>query len=553
MAIEIAETCSQLESRFEEAGRILGGTQNVLAHFIQSLTQLSAALDGEVTSATIRDLLVTADELRALPGRHSHRSGQLLNLSKTNSALRRPVQEMQRQLKQLRVFAFNIKITSSGIGIDGGDFVAFADSMQDQIDLGAGELANFVAHLDDIDCQMGAALAAEGSIGHQSNTLVPALPERLTQDARSIEMHHRSVARIAVSTAEVAQGIQNKIAAAVAALQIGDTTRQRLEHVQTALGLAKARAESLPAGSDAPNRLMQCVLHMLADQMSDIADEFSREVSRLSENLSGLAADSSEILDLREAALSTGEAQGQLNNLADSISQALTLLKNLQSATDMSDTVFRSTRSAVKNLNRRIVAIRSVREDIHMMSINTHLRCNRLGEVGMPLSVIALELTSHARQLEASAKTATERLWELEQLDRNGETARMPAVQFDGTALGESVQRLKHANSVVEGDLMDLSANSKTLTAYLADAKLWAIRGRELADMLNGRASGLRELVDFSITATEDIVGAFQQVMDEVAEIYTMARERDLHARYAQLPENARSPVPSDDLMDVLF
>src|SRR5262249_20179765 len=142
----------------------------------------------------------------------------------------------------------------------------------------------------------------------------------------------------------------------------------------------------------------------------------------------------------------TGEARKRLDNLAGGIAQAVGLVRNVRSTTESVDAFSTSTRDAIKALIGRVAVIHAVRQDIQMMSTNTHLRCNRLGEVGKPLGVIATELSTHARKLETSANATLDSLRGLDSLVVN-EGGRLAGDEvLDEARLELSAQQLRSAN-----------------------------------------------------------------------------------------------------------
>jgi hypothetical protein len=549
IAAQLDTVRNQIETRFADAGSLLADTLDVIGRLIEALNRLSGALTAETATETMRNLLATADGLHALPERYAQRQAHLMKLSEAGDALRGPVEEMRRLLKYLRVFTLNVKITSGGIETAAEDFAAFADSMLAQLDVGGGQLTEFYDQLNEIDRQLRTTLTAERSLSAQCVVLIPHAPDRLAADARSVDVHHKSVAQIAASTAALAQKIQGRVGEALAALQIGDITRQRIEHVQTGLKVLSDVSTAVDTQGDARDRLSRPVLHMLADQMSDISADFAQQVERLTRNLSGLASDSSEVLRLREVAGGTGQARGQLDDLADSIAQAVTLVRDLRSATESADAFSRSTRSTVEGLMQRVATIRSVREDIQMMSTNTHLRCNRLGEPGKPLGVIASELTSHARQLEASADITLGFLRELDAIASVDAPSSASGGTLDEYKLEDSARLLRAANDVVEKDIHGLAGSGAGLAATLAQTQRRLDFGRELGGLLDAATNQLAEMAGPDARVCEDIATQFAEVMDRTAVVYTMARERVVHAAHAPLrAEVALAPAESADI-----
>jgi hypothetical protein len=65
--------------------------------------------------------------------------------------------------------------------------------------------------------------------------LLPAVPNGLTASAADVAAYHHQIKQVATDAIAFACDVQEKVGASLAALQIGDITRQRIEHAQKAL------------------------------------------------------------------------------------------------------------------------------------------------------------------------------------------------------------------------------------------------------------------------------------------------------------------------------
>jgi hypothetical protein len=96
--------------------------------------------------------------------------------------------------------------------------------------------------------------------------------------------------------AAIARDIQTKVGKALMALQIGDITRQRIEHVQLGIEVAARAAATSDLSAEARNRAERRLLHLIADQMADTASDFEVEAAKVTRNLTGMAADTAQIM-----------------------------------------------------------------------------------------------------------------------------------------------------------------------------------------------------------------------------------------------------------------
>jgi hypothetical protein len=539
-----------IEERFAHAGMTLEQALEVVGALIGSLGRLASLIDGGAVEATTASLLQTADQLNDLPETHAERRSQLTQLEEFSSLLRRQVGEMRVTLKYLRVFALNVKVTAAGSSLSANLFDGFADDMSSRIDLGADELGHFDHQLEQLEGQLADALAFEQALAQQCERLLPDVPDRLARDASAMALYHRRVGDTAKAVAEVARSIQSKVARALSALQIGDITRQRIEHVQSGLEVVD-RWTAEQADGEAADRLRRRVLQMLTDQLADAAEDFSRESAKMLGHLSAVATDAGEILRLQQQTL---KSEGGLRGLEVSVGHAVSLVSDVQSAVSSAETVGTLATATVDHLAQRIDAIRSVKEDIHRMAMNTSLRCSRLGDTGKPLNVIAFELGTHANHLETYAGSAMQSLGRLRTVAADMATQR-EARQAQGLdqatgRLDGAVVRLRSAADLVDRDLAKLAAEGNGMAQTLTRTTVRLNLEEELGQGLRQATSVLGGLAGDSTTDVSDLAAPFGGVMAEIARLYTMARERTVHARH--VGECAVDPEPSPD-ENVLF
>jgi hypothetical protein len=230
------ETARQVvETRFLEAGDVLSRAVDGVGSLIAALDAIRANLDAETVTATTGELVQAAETLKSLPDSLDTRRDRISELVKFSDGLGGRIGEMRQHLAYLRVFAINIKITSGGIAAAGPEFAIFAQEIYDCIEMGGGQLDALNTDLMGLDHTLRGALAHELDLAKSCASLLPAVPDALTASAAAIAEHHTRIASVAVTVAALARDVQKKVGGGLAALQVGDSTRQRIEHVQAGL------------------------------------------------------------------------------------------------------------------------------------------------------------------------------------------------------------------------------------------------------------------------------------------------------------------------------
>ncbi|MCC4294312.1 hypothetical protein [Brevundimonas aurantiaca] len=564
--IDQLETARALiESRFSDAGGRLAGSLEMVGRLIESLDRLEVTLDAKSVSDTTQDLLSTAEGLNALPEAQRDRIAYFANIKVAGAQLQANIESMRTTLRYLRAFALNVKITAGSTIRASDEFAGFAERMCSQLDLGVGQLDELADQLTDLSTRLQQALEFEQTLSGKYAALIPAVPDRLAVDARAIQEQHTQIADVARSIAAIARDIQTKVSKALMALQIGDITRQRIEHVQLGLRVASRLAAQSDLAEEARDRAERRLLHMLAAQMSDIAADFEAEAVKVTQSLNGMAADTAQILAVN--ALGGRGGKGGLRELEESLGHAGLLVGDVTAAMANAHRISNETVSAVEALSRRVGAIQGVKRDIQQMAINSSLRSNRLGDIGKPLSVIAIELSSHAGQLEEEADLTLSSLNALAGVANDRQAGGDQDGRVDAGRLNGVRSRLRQAADVVEHDLSGLSdqgaATARSLTVAAEQLGLKA----DMGDALHAAAAALVEAAGPEVDDLSQIEAALDEAMNEIGRCYTMARERLIHAEYA-VPKDAApegeeaqaetaaveaAPAEADEFADLLF
>ncbi|UAL10135.1 hypothetical protein [Caulobacter segnis] len=530
-----------VESRFLEAGDVLSRAVEGVGALIAGLDSMRGNLDADTVTTTTADLARAAESLKSLPDSLGQRRERVAELVKFGDRLGACIEEMRQHLAYLRVFAINIKITSGGIAAAGPEFAIFAQEIYDCIELGRTQLDAFAGELSSLDHTLRGALVHEQGLARDCVALLPAVPDALTASASAIAAHHGRIVEVALSVATLARDVQKKVGSGLAALQIGDITRQRIEHVQAGLQYLDQSAEIAALAAEPRARAHAFMHRLLGAQLTATAEDFHREVSRIGQNVIGMAADAAELLRLRD--LASGQAPGQtdgaetnfLRDLEGNVGQALELVGDMTAGEQAAEDVSRSAAVSARDLSERIAGIQNIRADVQMMALNTTLKCSRIGETGKPLGVIAIELRQHAIHLEKSAGLTTSALEGLfaaaeslgqREAVQDGEDGKAAAA---ANVLSDAVARIGKAGDGVETALTAVARQGAEVVDMLRRASQRFDFHKQIGSVLDEAAGQLLNLAGEGEIATDDIAAALRPTVDRLAKQYTMAQEREVH------------------------
>ncbi len=340
----------------------------------------------------------------------------------------------------------------------------------------------------------------------------------------TIREHGQSVSRLAAEISCLASGIHAKVGQALIALQIGDTTRQRIEHIQSGFELI--------AGSDEPPlepgaRVLRdnLVHHLALAQLTDLTDQFTTEASRVSEKLLGLSDDARDVLRLKSM-FSEGQTSDFLRNLENSVGEVRKIVAQVSEVNDNAEATGRSAAGTAEALLGDVEAIRTVKTDILYMSLNTSIRCCHMGTAGLPMNVIAVELRTTSDALEIVSDNTVTNLDELA-----GLAAQMAASEpsgAKGARLDGAVKSIRAAGDTAETNLVAVNTESMKVAEAIENLGAYSNFHADLCALLDEACAELAELAGSRVAETER-VSAIEATLETIFKSYSMSRERDVH------------------------
>ena len=283
----LALLAAGLDTRFVQAGSTLATGIEAVDRVIAALDGITSALDAKMADDAVDSLETTARHLAALPAAQQARAVKLGAVAGAARAVNALVMDMHEVLRVLRIYGTNIKIAAAGES----DFVGFVDGMAERLGLGEQHLDAFLGRLKDLTTGIGGVQQAERLLATECARVVPAVPLRLAANAADLRGHIGRQADMARRVAGIARDMQQRIGIVLGALQIGDITRQRLEHVVAALEMLAARERAAAADPAIEVVVGDQVHRLLAAQLLASADEFEREAALLLGSLTAMGPD----------------------------------------------------------------------------------------------------------------------------------------------------------------------------------------------------------------------------------------------------------------------
>src|SRR5690606_24298764 len=385
-----------------------------------------------------------------------------------------------------------------------------------------------------------------------------ALANRVQSCLADMTERRHAAAAGSVETSRLSMQIAGRVAAAVSAMQIGDTTRQRVEHVEAALATMDALA-----GDDAA--ALPLLSHLQASLLESAADAFDGEVVTAGRALEELATDAGGIVGHSRALY--GDADGGANSsiaaLGAELRLATTILRRCEAERAQLDAIAAEVGRTVAILLDHVEAVQDIEFSMRLVSLNAAVKCAQLGPRGRALDVIAHQLRQLTGETVVSADAAMATLEEAAGL----------AEAFVGSATSEATSQVARLEEEARASIDLLATVDRRLSDALASLAEDAPQAASLLQSAAGEF-GAHAAISAALAAASErlrqeaaeipppeVLVRSAALFDQLRSRYTMDSERRLHDELTGTKPTAAVAAPHDkvdeevdeDALDALF
>ena len=528
---------ARIEKTFLEGGEVLVSVMELVNGLISILDRMTNSLNAEAASDTTQTLSRSVDELAKLPETETIRQNGFEKLSSMCGLTTGHIADISETIRYLTTFVITVKIAGAGLS----ELTGFADEIRERIQHGADEVARFAKNLEAMRGQLAKARSLSAHTQSDFGDQIPSLIAGLTKNADLIHKQNSEMAAIAGEVKKIAQAIQMKIASVLSALQIGDITRQRIEHIQSTLELVDRLSETTEGASLTDEELfvLQDVIARLCHaQMTETAADFQRDCGRIMASISSFTQDASEILSLRDdlvRKLMSGDSN-IYQQMEVGITEACALCEQVQDSSTEADRVVRSVTQSAQELMRGIEVLRSIKTEIHYMALNSNLHCSKLGERGRSVAVVSGEMRIFAAKLEEPADAIVSELTSVE------DTTRILAEKSDGLTtdltapLGDILKTISSAKAQLDEGVDALAEEGQQVFSRISAAVVKLDFESELGDIFNQCCDIAAKLPLGDGADASSFAEKYDGLNATIYKLYTMQQERDLHLNYLPMP-----------------
>ncbi|KQM92065.1 hypothetical protein [Sphingomonas sp. Leaf226] len=552
---ELASVASGLDQRFVDAGRSLERAYDTVGNLIGSLESVTNALDRDAADRAVATMQANADQLASLPARQKTRQHSLDILQQASGTVQTEIGRVDRTLDLLKICGQYLKVAAAGAH----GFAEFADAMVAELDVSEREIHVISKEVGQLASTVPCVVDVNRVLASECARLCPHVPDKLAADAIGLQQNQIEAARRAETIATIARDIRSKLSAAHGALQIGDITRQRLEHVAQACSLLGTAVDELNRAGDpaAASALEGQVMAMLAAQVADAAADLQKESRLLGGNFRAIATQVATMVAPHESSGVERTSDGAfLQLLEQSVADVDAVTAQLRDA-DMRSTELGSEASAtVRRLGERLTTIHRVTSGVRIMAWNSDLRSFRMGREGDGLARIATEIRCAVNTLEAvSASIASA----FEQLNDAANAIGSPPDGDEATAgsLPEALAVIRAGALLTRQGMSGLDRDAGAIHDIVAEMTSTLDCETAFAEPLARINAKPDALAMPLVEASQSISATGEQLFHAINALYTMARERQVHARFSPSQDQPEAEVAAmseeDDDCDGLF
>jgi hypothetical protein len=557
----ISQTFAPCELTCLDVGARLGAAIPGLSDLSGLFEKLSQSLESEELRGAGLDLQTVAGQIEATANELSGESRALADLVALNLSIAERIAGLSESGRTIAMLVFNVKIEAASLSDTGEDMHSFVEGLHQLAQRAQQALGQYrLTHGKLYDLLQDSSEAQKHfQESHQARLL--SIASEIATSVAVVVDRRRETADALSEIGAQSQRVGVQIGQCVMALQVGDSTCQRIEHVRRALRLAAQRLEEGAAddvwaecrgASDrqSQNVAVAWICRLQSRQLGAALGKFTDEMDTIAAALQGLLADSDVLAKRDRALFGSGGGGGDsfLATLERRLEAARAIMDECRQARAIVDRAAAAVGATMADLERRTAGLSEIIVDVTMIGTNALLKSSRLGERGKGLSVIARELRSYAAKIVEGIEELPAALREVAAF----------VERFSEAGRARGADHLSALDERMLGAIGSFKASGKAMTDALTRLEREMTAVGALLGEAAGRLAGGRDDVETSLRgAVVDIDALAAEIHDSdkwwaacadfldgaLRGAYTMASERQIHAAFLA---EAGSDAPFD-------
>lgn len=557
LAERLAIAQQRIERSFLEGGSVLIAVMEAVSGLTKSLDSLTSLFDPQSTLKVLDGMTQAVGGLADLPAAADSKQVAFTSIAVLCDSVYKNVEDMREIIRYLRTIAITVKITGASIP----EFSGFADEIRERIQSVSEEVDRFAGQLSAMRGRLADATKSSDGVIRDFSATIPLLVANLDQGSIALTDQQRRMSETANELKTITGSIQMKIGTILSALQIGDITRQRIEHVMTSLEYYQefmASDEILSIDGTQLACLEKAIKALAKAQLEESVAEFHQQCSSIAGTIASFTADASQVMSLRDelAGGKPGVEGNILTQMQMDLSHAAELSHQVLDRTHDLDAVVSSVDKSTLALINGIAAIRRIKLDIFYMALNSNLACTKLGEGGRAVNVVSGELRVFADRLEGPAEDMVLTMKEIE--TAKATLTATAVASGNGDPLSEARLAIDAAAQAMSVGLASLSREGESVFGSIERAIRTLDFRSDLGDVLDDCLAMAASNDNSSDALVGEENAAINGLSSRIFSIYTMAQEREIHRLFLPMSCAAAGPEveigsSDDDLFGELF
>ncbi|MEI6986614.1 MAG: hypothetical protein WCK65_10830 [Rhodospirillaceae bacterium] len=535
----------RIDSFFLPLESVFLSTGSRLRDLHGTVSQLSDAIDFAGSLFSSPDMVGMLDELadaaRNIVAMRKQRGGLAATLGQmitATGAMIGSLNALGRIMNHSLVLAINAKIEASQLVCTGNDFTVFTRDIARLAKAGGETIAAVRQELSGLR----AAATKAQTLQHEFETKeLPKLDQVAERLAVSVQGLRCSQVRAEQGAREIPAQLRalfGHISNLVSSLQVYDTTRQRLEHIEQALGLAAVMIEAEGESSMDPQQ-QQVFVNGIAElqslQLVHASEHYHDAVSNVGRSVAAMAQGVPAVAELCQRSFGGGDS-GSLLDINHDLDQASQVFANFIAIRHQAAGSLELVVKAAAQASELMRSLNSVSGDMRLMGLNAAIKCGNMGYIGRALSVIAQELQSYATLTRDHVQIVTGHLGQISSSGRDiVSTDKVDAGEIDAEALKQEIDRVVSRLQITGKGLVQALERIATSSQSVVTQTQAAEEGfSRKADCRLAMGDSERELKALARDTNTGLTGAAleearRDVLAFTESHYTMASERSVH------------------------
>jgi len=550
----LAAPRDRIESTFVAVGARLTEGAGMLNRISKVFEALPAELESPELGEASSRLAEVGRRAQSISGSFATEQADLAQLVKVVAAADYPISDLRRAVKMMSIVAINARVVAASVVGDSDDFDVFTHDIAKLSESASATIQEFTTVYRRLTEEVELAARQRGQFQNAHADTLSELADSMDAALAEVARQRSISVEGSAQTGRVSRQIVGRIANAVMALQVGDATRQRIEHVEAGIETLCDLLEAGDLSEDEQRAACAEIGGLQAAQLAGATDAFDSDVDEASSALRDLSTDARTIMNHSRTIYGGSGKQDQspLAALSRSVGDAALVLRDCETERGKLELVASAVLRTVSALLTHVEAVQEIEANMRLVSLNAAVKCAQLGPRGAALNVIARQLRELTGETVAAAEAAMAGLHEAARL----------AQSFGAAANGDAAGRVGQLEQEASLALVLLQGVDRSLAEALGtlerDGPNVIALLSNAAETFSDQASISETLRDLQLRLVEQCPPSDMQapasVMTAVSGLrarYTMDAERRIHEQLFGVDTAAPEPVAAVEEVDL--